>query len=295
MLNPNWLKTFKTLVEVNHFTKTAQALFMTQPGVTQHIQKLEQACGVQLLIKQGKGFELTEQGLRIYQYANQLIEQQQLLLNELQVDDENQGIVSLSCSGSLAQWLYPMFIGIQQQHPKLSVEFEAAPNSKIIDNVLNGITSLGLVTQQPSSAELEVIHIGDEELLLVLPNSIHSNKVTQQSLVELGLIKHPDAEHYVSRYLRESGEPHLSSIQVSKIPRVSYINQLNQILYPIVHGIGFTVLPKSAVVSSPWFNELNIYQPKQPVKDQLFLIYKANRPLAARYQRFIHLISESLR
>ncbi|WP_306763859.1 MULTISPECIES: helix-turn-helix domain-containing protein [unclassified Vibrio] len=55
MLNQTWLKTFKTLVEVNHFTRTAEALFMTQPGVTQHIQKLEQACNTSLIIKKGNG------------------------------------------------------------------------------------------------------------------------------------------------------------------------------------------------------------------------------------------------
>ncbi|MEF2276636.1 LysR family transcriptional regulator, partial [Pseudomonas aeruginosa] len=33
MLNPVWLHTFKTLIEVGHFTQTAEKLFMTQPGV----------------------------------------------------------------------------------------------------------------------------------------------------------------------------------------------------------------------------------------------------------------------
>ena len=32
MLNPVWLHTFKTLIEVGHFTQTAEKLFMTQPG-----------------------------------------------------------------------------------------------------------------------------------------------------------------------------------------------------------------------------------------------------------------------
>ncbi|MRY60822.1 LysR family transcriptional regulator, partial [Parabacteroides distasonis] len=43
MINPLWLNTFKTLVEVGHFTQTAEKLYMTQPGVSQHIKKLEQA------------------------------------------------------------------------------------------------------------------------------------------------------------------------------------------------------------------------------------------------------------
>lgn len=294
MLNPNWLKTFKTLVEVNHFTKTAEALFMTQPGVTQHIQKLEQACGAQLLIKQGKRFELTEQGHRVYQYANQMMDEQQQLMSELQLDDENKGSISLSCSGSLAQWLYPMFIAIQKDHPKLSIEIEATPNSKTFDNVHSGNNTIGLVTQLPDSGDFEVTHIGEEELNLVLPKHMQGRKINQSELQQLGLIKHPDAEHYTSRYLRGSGEADLSAVQVSKIPVASYVNQLSQILYPIAQGIGFTVLPKSAIVSSPWFNELHIYSPQKVVSDKLYLIHRVNRQLPARYQRFVELIKTSL-
>ena len=72
MLNPNWLNTFKTLIDVGHFTKTAEKLFMTQPGVSQHIRKLEGACGHALIRRHKKNFEVTEQGRLVYEYAKQL-------------------------------------------------------------------------------------------------------------------------------------------------------------------------------------------------------------------------------
>ena len=54
MLNPNWLKTFVTLIDTGHFTKTAEKLFMTEPGVSQHISKLEKACGHALIHRDRK-------------------------------------------------------------------------------------------------------------------------------------------------------------------------------------------------------------------------------------------------
>ncbi|WP_272966300.1 LysR family transcriptional regulator, partial [Alteromonas australica] len=72
MLNPQWLDTFKVLVETGNFTRTAEQRFMTQPGVSQHIKKLEEACGCELVIRLGKGVELTEQGQRVYDYAQSL-------------------------------------------------------------------------------------------------------------------------------------------------------------------------------------------------------------------------------
>lgn len=43
MINLVWLKTFCTLVEVGHFTKTADMLFMTQSGVSQQVKKIRTA------------------------------------------------------------------------------------------------------------------------------------------------------------------------------------------------------------------------------------------------------------
>ena len=56
MINQQWLHTFLTLVEVGHFTKTAEKLYMTQPGVSQHIKKLEELVEVPLLNRIGKRF-----------------------------------------------------------------------------------------------------------------------------------------------------------------------------------------------------------------------------------------------
>ena len=37
MLNATWIETFTVLAEEGHFTRAAQPLNMTQPGVSQHL------------------------------------------------------------------------------------------------------------------------------------------------------------------------------------------------------------------------------------------------------------------
>ena len=62
VINSQWLRTFITLVELKHYSQTADKLCMTQPGVSQHIKKLEAQMGARLLNRIGKKFELTEAG-----------------------------------------------------------------------------------------------------------------------------------------------------------------------------------------------------------------------------------------
>lgn len=59
MINPTWLKTFCTLADIGYFTQTAELLFMTQSGVSQHIKKFELQLDTLLLIREGKPFSLT--------------------------------------------------------------------------------------------------------------------------------------------------------------------------------------------------------------------------------------------
>ncbi len=62
MLNATWIETFTVLAEEGHFTRAAQRLNMTQPGVSQHLRKLEQQLGQPLIVQSGKGFTLTAAG-----------------------------------------------------------------------------------------------------------------------------------------------------------------------------------------------------------------------------------------
>ena len=70
MINPVLLRSFCTLVEVGHFTRSADRLNMTQSGISQHIRKLEAQLGQDLLIREGKQFTLTDAGQRLYVEGN---------------------------------------------------------------------------------------------------------------------------------------------------------------------------------------------------------------------------------
>lgn len=294
MLNPLWLKTFKTLVDVGHFTKTADTLYMTQPGVSQHIRKLEDKCGHALIKRQGKGFELTEQGRLVYQYALKHAKAELDLLEHLNFDDPYSGQCQVSCSGSLALKLYPQILALQQEHPNLTICLEVAPNHKILSDVQSGNTSLGIVTDIPNTSLYQSKALGSEPLCLVVANTYKHQPLTADFLYDCGLIDHPDAKHYLSLYLDFCQLPEIKDINIDELPRSGYINQINQILLPVAKGLGFTVLPKSAIDSFPNNQELHIVPTASPVEETLYLIKKRNRSLPKRYEILEELLIRTL-
>lgn len=294
MLNPSWLKTFVTLVDTGHFTKTAEKLFMTQPGVSQHIKKLEHVCGHALIERHNKTFVITEAGRTVYDYANQLESEQKKMLSSLSQDDPYSGMVSVSCSGSLALLLYPHLLNLQCKHPELIPLLEAAPHHKILADVIKGEVDMGIVANEPTDPRIDSHKFGSEPLCLMLPKEKIAKKLDEKTLKELGLIRHPDAEHYLSLYFSRCGESQLAAININHIPTTGYINQLSQILLPVAHGHGFTILPKSALEAFPLKDQIAVYQPKSEVIETLYLLTKRHRQIPARFDTIRQVMKNQL-
>ncbi|UTV98310.1 LysR family transcriptional regulator [Marinomonas rhizomae] len=72
MLNTQHLITFRSLVETGSFTKTAKQLGLTQPAVSQHIQKLERDLGEPLLVRHGRVTDMTPAGEVLLQHIKEL-------------------------------------------------------------------------------------------------------------------------------------------------------------------------------------------------------------------------------
>lgn len=292
MLNPLWLHTFKTLVEVGHFTETAKKLFMTQPGVSQHIKKLEASCGYSLIKRYNKQFELTEQGRLVYNYAKELEVNEAKLIKNLNFDDPLVGVCKIACSGALALRLYPELLNLQISYPKLIIQLEVAPNQTILNNIESGEINFGIVTTPPDRHLFDFEEIGHDELCLILPKNISKTVPLSPILKSIGLIHHPDAPHYLSLYCSQCGITELSNMNLNEIRIAGSINQLTQILTPVAKGLGFTVLQRNTFDYFSDNQSLQIVTPKNRVIEPLIGVKARYRELPARYETVISYIKK---
>ncbi|WP_017444001.1 LysR family transcriptional regulator [Gayadomonas joobiniege] len=294
MINPVWLNTFKTLVETGSFTKAAEKLFMTQPGVSQHVQKLELACKHLLLKRINKSFELTEQGELVYQYAIQAAQNEATFLDTLNENKEYKGVCRLGCSGALALVLYPQLLRLQQKHPELVIHLEAAPNRNILTAIKSSVLDLAVVTNYPENGQFYAEAVGEEVLSLIVPKTTHRFKSPIQQLNQLGLIRHPDVDHYLSLYFTHSGVKELVDKNTESFKTAGYVNQINQILAPVAAGLGFTVLPKSTLKNFAERERLAVFEAPNAVTEPLFLVRKRHRQMPKRFETISTLIRQSL-
>lgn len=268
MINPVWLHTFCTLVELNHFTRTAEKLFMTQSGVSQHIKKLEQQLDVALLSREGKSFALTDAGTKLYQQGQVLLRNFAELEQQVKSDNPYKGQVTIASPGSVGLRLYPFLLELQSKHRQLSINHSFAPNQDIIDKLLARRIDLGLSTALISDRRLHSEKIADEPLVLVTPSTVLAP--SWATLQQLGIIGHPDVAHH-SRLLLHPNFIEFEHIEQFACRGMS--NQISLILEPVSLGLGFTVLPLYAAQAFHNQSAISIHHLTKPVSEPLYLSY----------------------
>ncbi|MDN3640664.1 LysR family transcriptional regulator [Simiduia curdlanivorans] len=272
MINPVWLRSFCTLVDVGHFTRTAERLNMTQSGVSQHIHKLEQQLGRPLLVREGKSFTLTSAGERLYHEGRALLLSLKNIEQRIGADPSHEGIVKIASPGSVGLKLYPYLLGLQQRHPGLVIDYRFAPNRDIEQLIAEHKVDVGLMTSASTLAEVNLRPLAEEALLLVTPLSVI--EPSWENLLALGFIDHPDGAYHAGQLLSVN-YPEFQHCEQFK--KSGFSNQIHLILEPVCRGIGFTVLPSHAVGAFKHQEKINLHHLPRPVHETLYIGLHRNK------------------
>ncbi|GAA0680320.1 LysR family transcriptional regulator [Marinobacterium maritimum] len=276
MINTTWLLSFCTLVEVGHFTRTAEQLHMTQSGVSQHVRKLEEQVGVALLVRQGKQFSLSEAGERLYAEAQDILLALSNLEQKVRLDSPYAGPVRLMSPGSVGLKLYPQLLSLQASYSGLTIDYRFAPNADVEDALAKGNIDLGFMTSESCSADLSCTPVGQEPLMLVTPAD---KDAAWDTLMALGFIDHPDGSHHASLLL---GANYPQFQHCNQFSRRGFSNQIGLILEPVSLGLGFTVLPAYAVEAFHRPELISVHRLATPVSETLYLCVQRHRVLPKR-------------
>nr|WP_303292181.1 LysR family transcriptional regulator [Marinobacter sp. SS5-14b] len=282
MTNIIWLRTFCTLVDVGHFTRTAERLHMTQSGVSQHIRKLEEQLGVDLLIRQGKQFLLSEAGRRLYAEAQDILLALSNLEQRIGDDPPHEGPVRIMSPGSIGLKLYPKLLELQARHPKLCIDYRFAPNQDVEQAIANSRADLGFMTTRSTLADVQCTAIAEESLLLVTPAS--TPDTSWNALMNLGFVDHPDGSHHAALLLGAN----FPEFQHSNLfPKTGFSNQIGLILEPVSLGLGFTVLPAHAVEAFHNPECIKSHRLGKPVRETVYLCTRRQQALQKRMETVI--------
>ena len=135
-----WYRVFYQVARCGGITRAAQALYITQPAVSQCVRQLEKTLQCTLFVRTPKGAELTEAGRALYDFvapACQRIEAGESHM--LQLAGLEEGMVAIGASDmTLEHYLLPHLQRFHDQWPGVRIRVTNAPTPDTMDRLSRG-------------------------------------------------------------------------------------------------------------------------------------------------------------
>ena len=102
------LQSFVSVVQRKSFTKAAEELYLSQPTISTHIYQLEEELHTKLILRTTKSIAITPKGMELYNYATNILELKQRMLQACSV--ESKRIIHLGASTIPSAYILPQLL-----------------------------------------------------------------------------------------------------------------------------------------------------------------------------------------
>jgi LysR family transcriptional regulator, hydrogen peroxide-inducible genes activator len=237
------LRYFVAVAEEGSFSHAAEREHVSQPSLSQQIQKLEAELNQQLFDRLPRSVVLTEAGRSLLPYARQILTAiADAGLSVAAIEQEVAGRLSVGAIPSIAVYVLPRLIGnFQRSYPKVTFELFEDITDKLAQRLEDGTLDIVLATSSDNAPALTHYSLGKEPLLMLLPQ--------KHPLARRKTIKWSDLASEKFLLLHEI---HSLSIQVRQLLAANNLKpevvlqgaQLVTIARLVAAGLGVTVIPQ---------------------------------------------------
>ncbi|MGD8520648.1 MAG: selenium metabolism-associated LysR family transcriptional regulator [Desulfobacterales bacterium] len=241
---------FCKVVELESFSKAAEAVFLAQASVSERIASLEKKIGIRLLDRLGRKVIPTAAGELLHKHATLILEMKETA--QLEIESFlglEQGEISMGGSTIPGEYILPDLISrFNQKYPHLSVKLTIADSSEIENRVLVGELEIGIIGSKSPHANLICQKLWADELVLAVPAGhpwARRKSVSVEELRKTPFILREEGSgtlKILESYLRESVEDGTNALQVS-----ARFGSSTAVKEGIKSGLGLSILSSRAI------------------------------------------------
>jgi DNA-binding transcriptional LysR family regulator len=196
---------FYHIAKLGSFTKASEAVFRTQPALTQQIKSLEEELGCQLFERIGKRkLVLTPAGERLLDFSETVLAKYESLVEDLnEMKGIQKGWLRIAAPYTTLYNLLPEVLKVYtQRFPLVELSLFDRSHAEIIDLVKHGDVDFGITLEPLVPGNLGKMRWKQVEPALLTPKGhplARSKQVTLEEIVEYPLILPPKSNKYSSR------------------------------------------------------------------------------------------------
>ena len=237
------LRYFVAVAEEGSFSHGAEREHVSQPSLSQQIQKLEAELNQQLFDRLPRAVVLTEAGRCLLEYARQILTGiADARRSVAALEHEVAGRLSVGAIPSIALYVLPrLIVSFERAYPKVTFELFEDTTEKLAQRLEDGTLDVVLASSGAETPTLAQHSLGREPLLMLLPE--------KHPLTRKKTIRWSDLASQKFLLLHEA---HSLSIKVRQLLVANHLQpevvlqgaQLATIAAMVAAGLGVTVVPE---------------------------------------------------
>lgn len=168
------LRIFVTVAELQHVTRAAEQLNMTQSSVSAAISALEARHQIMLFDRVGRGIEITAEGAQFLDQAQAVLAQVNVAETMLaDLAGTRRGSLTIFASQTIANyWLPAYVVAYMRRYPNIRLNVEIGNTSESAAAVLGGHAQLGFIEGDVDLPVLQMTDVAEDRLVLIV-GSLH--------------------------------------------------------------------------------------------------------------------------
>jgi len=127
----NALRVFEAVATRLNFSDAAEALHVTPAAVSQQVKALEDYLQTPLLLRNGRGVQLTLEGTRLLPGLRRGLDELETALQQIRQERESGTVNVTTLSSFLQKWLTPRLADLHARHP--DIDFRIHASSEMVD------------------------------------------------------------------------------------------------------------------------------------------------------------------
>lgn len=281
------LEYFQVLAKVQHMTKSAELLSISQPALSRSIARLEDELGVPLFERQGRSIRLNRYGELFVHRVHNIMREYQIGLTEIQqIVDPNHGEVSLGFLHTLGTNVVPDLIrNFRKENENIHFSLKQNHTHLQLLELKSGDLDLCLLAEMDVEKPIEWRELWREKLLAIVPSN---HALAEKSSITLNELA---SESFVLMKKGYALRTQLDDLFTEKniVPKITFEgDEVATVSGFVAAGLGVSILPEGDEINQSRITKI-------PISDVMAervigMAWSEGRylsPAAQKFQQFI--------
>lgn len=165
------LEVFSAVARNESFTRAAESLHLSQPGVSMQIKQLESNIGLQLFEHVGKKIFLTDAGREMFVYSqsiSHLLDEADAVMEELKGVQSGKLVISVATTAS--HFATRLLAAFSKKHEGITISLDITNRETLRLQLEQNECDLVIMGQPPKGLDVEAEEIMENPLVMIAPS-----------------------------------------------------------------------------------------------------------------------------